>query len=73
MSRNATRVRAYRNRLRARGLRPVQVWVPDTRSPEFLAEARRQSLLLRDAPSKEEDAALDFAEAAAAEIEGWTA
>jgi len=37
------RVRAHRARLRAQGLRPIQIWVPDVRSPEFAAEARRQS------------------------------
>jgi len=37
------KVRAWRERMRARGLRPVQVWVPDTRSPNFPAEAHRQS------------------------------
>jgi hypothetical protein len=38
------KVRAHRERLRAQGLRPVQVWVPDVRSPAFAAKARRQSL-----------------------------
>jgi len=44
-SRNSSRakVEAYRARLRAQGLRPVQVWVPDTRSFAFAAEAHRQS------------------------------
>ena len=37
------RVREYRRRLRAQGLRPVQIWVPDVRSPEFTTEAHRQS------------------------------
>jgi hypothetical protein len=37
------KVRAHRERLRAQGLRPIQVWVPDTRSPKFAAEASRQS------------------------------
>lgn len=37
------RVQAYRDRLRAQGLRPVQIWVPDMRAPEFVAEAHRQS------------------------------
>ena len=36
------KVRAHRQRLRAQGLRPIQIWVPDTRSPRFAAEARRQ-------------------------------
>lgn len=39
----ADRVRKHRGRLRAQGLRPVQIWVPDVRSPEFAAEAHRQS------------------------------
>jgi hypothetical protein len=38
------KVRAHRERLRRRGLRPIQIWVPDVRSPEFAAEAHRQSL-----------------------------
>ena len=38
------RVKAHRQRLRARGFRPVQFWLPDVNSPEFVAEARRQSL-----------------------------
>lgn len=37
------KVRAYRERLRRQGLRPIQIWVPDVRSPEFIAEAHRQS------------------------------
>jgi hypothetical protein len=37
------RVSAHRKRLRAQGLRPVQIWVPDVRAPEFVAEAHRQS------------------------------
>jgi hypothetical protein len=37
------KVREYRERLRAQGLRPIQMWVPDVRAPEFRAEAHRQS------------------------------
>ncbi|HEY7915531.1 MAG TPA: antitoxin MazE family protein [Acidimicrobiales bacterium] len=40
------RVRAHRARLRAEGLRPVQIWVPDVRSPQFGAEAHRQSAIV---------------------------
>ena len=40
------KVRAHRERLRAQGLRPIQVWVPDTRSPKFAKEASRQSRLV---------------------------
>ncbi len=38
------KVRAHRARLRRQGLRPIQIWVPDVRSPAFIAEAHRQSL-----------------------------
>jgi hypothetical protein len=37
------KVQAHRKRLRALGLRPIQIWVPDTRSPRFVAQASRQS------------------------------
>jgi hypothetical protein len=40
---SAEKVRAHRARLRKAGLRPVQIWVPDVRSPRFAAEAHRQS------------------------------
>jgi hypothetical protein len=39
------RVEKRRAALRAAGLRPVQIWVPDTRRPGFADEARRQSLI----------------------------
>jgi hypothetical protein len=37
------RVREHRERLREQGLRPIQIWVPDVRSPSFRSEAHRQS------------------------------
>jgi hypothetical protein len=53
-------VRAYRKRLREQGLRPIQIWVPDVRSPEFVKEARRQSLAIaRSAQEKEDQAFVD--------------
>jgi len=56
------KVQAYRARLRAQGLRPIQIWVPDVRSPSFMAEARRQSLLVARSPQEVEDQS--FADAA---------
>lgn len=50
MSSVARRVSEHRRRLRERGLRPVQIWVPDTRRPGFAEECRRQSLSVRDDP-----------------------
>ena len=40
------KVRTLRERLRAQGLRPIQIWVPATRAPRFAAEASRQSRLV---------------------------
>ena len=34
-------VRAHRRRLRGQGLRPVQFWLPDVRSPEFVTQVAR--------------------------------
>jgi hypothetical protein len=46
------KVQEHRDRLRALGLRPIQIWVPDVHSPEFAAEARRQSLLVAQSPEE---------------------
>ncbi len=60
------RMKKYRVRQRASGLRMVQLWVPDTRSPVFAAECRRQSALLRGDPAETET--LEFINQVAA----WT-
>lgn len=49
--------RAQRLRLRALGLRPVQVWVPDARAPSFRAEAHRQTLAVAASAKADEDQA----------------
>ena len=49
------KVRAHRKRLRARGLRPIQVWVPDTRTAAFKVEAHRQSLVVAHSPHARQD------------------
>ena len=45
----AQRVQRRRDKLRAAGLRPVQIWVPDTRAPGFAAECVRQMQNVRNA------------------------
>ena len=49
------KVRRHRERLRQQGLRPVQIWVPDTRSPAFAEEARRQSAAVATSEHAMED------------------
>jgi hypothetical protein len=51
------KVRAHRARLRRRGLRPIQIWVPDVRSRTFAREARRQARLVAASPLESEEQA----------------
>ena len=51
------KVRQHRERLRAQGLRPVQLWVPDTRSAAFRAEAQREALAIAASASEPIDQA----------------
>lgn len=64
----AERVQKRRQALRKAGLRPIQLWVPDTRRPAFARECRRQSRLLRNDP--QEGDVLEWIERVA-DGEGW--
>ncbi len=57
MSSTRDRVRQHRERLRRQGLRPVQIWVPDVRAPEFIAEAHRQSAAIAMSEGEADDQA----------------
>ena len=50
MASSARRVADHRSALRAQGLRPVQMWVPDTRAPGYAERIRRQLEALRNDP-----------------------
>lgn len=50
-------MQAHRRRLREQGLRPVQIWVPDTRAPEFARAAHEQSLAVAATADASEDQA----------------
>ncbi len=62
-----SKFQAYRARKKAAGLREVRIWVPDTRTPEFRVEARRQAALL-DHSADEREAAETMRQLAA---EAW--
>jgi Protein of unknown function (DUF3018) len=51
------KVREHRERLREQGLRPIQIWVPDVRSPAFRSEAHRQSAAVAASARAREDQA----------------
>jgi hypothetical protein len=55
------KVRNHRARLRAQGLRPIQIWLPDTRAEGFKDEAHRQAEAI--AASAHEAADQDFIDA----------
>ncbi|MDO5633803.1 MAG: antitoxin MazE family protein [Micrococcus sp.] len=61
------RVEAHRAKLRAQGLRPVQIWVPDVRSAGFADEAHQQALRVAQAAQASDD--MDFVEAVS---EDWS-
>ena len=63
----ARRVHKHRSALRAAGLRPIQIWVPDVRSKNFAAQARKQSLAISRSTQEQDD--LAFIES----IADWTA
>jgi L-alanine-DL-glutamate epimerase-like enolase superfamily enzyme len=65
------RVQKHRDVLRMAGLRPVQIWVPDTRRPGFAEECRRQCRLAAQADRL--DASMQrFMDEALADVAGWT-
>jgi hypothetical protein len=68
----AVRVQKRRSALRMAGLRPVQIWVPDTRRPDFAAECKRQSHLASQADRTDLDL-LSFMEKALSDLEGSAA
>ncbi|MGB1109079.1 MAG: antitoxin MazE family protein [Gammaproteobacteria bacterium] len=64
------RVRKHRNALREAGLRPIQIWVPDTRRSGFTDECRKQSMLVAQADQLDKD--LDeFLQESINDLEGW--
>ena len=62
-SSSADRVQRRRAKLREQGMRPIQIWVPDTRAPGFAAEYARQCALVAAATTEDDlewlDANLD--------------
>jgi len=66
------RVQRHRDALRRAGLRAVQIWVPDTRRPDFAAECSRQSRLVALAGAADLDMQ-PLMEEALEGVDGWTA
>jgi hypothetical protein len=66
----AERVQRHRDKCRNAGLRLVQIWIPDTKRPDFAAECKRQSGQVAQADMND-PAMLDFMDAALTDAESW--
>lgn len=51
------KVRSHRERLRQQGLRPIQLWVPDTRAAGFRDAASRQARAIATSEMEADDQA----------------
>ena len=71
MNTGPQRAQRRHHKLRASGLRPLQIWVPDTRAPGFAEECARQAKLVRDAETVESQAE-NAAWTDVSETAGWT-
>ncbi|HEY8332852.1 MAG TPA: antitoxin MazE family protein [Tardiphaga sp.] len=67
MSDGAKRVRKHREKMRAAGLKPVTIWVPDVNAPDFKAQVARDIAAIN--ACADEKTILD--ELSDIEIEGW--
>lgn len=64
----ASRVEKYRANLREKGLKPVQIWVPDVRGKGFAEECKRQAMAVKHSECDQE--INNFIENAA-DLRGW--
>lgn len=62
MTDGAKRVRKHREKMKAAGLKPVTIWLPDVNAPGYREEIRRQCLILNNDPQEQR---------VLAEIEQW--
>lgn len=67
----AQRVQKHRAGLRASGLKPIQIWVPDTKRKGFAAECYRQSVIAAKSDVKDIEL-FELMDEALDDIDGWT-
>jgi hypothetical protein len=54
MSDGAKRVRKHREKMKAAGLKPVTIWVPDVNAPGYAEDIRKQCLILKNDPQEQQ-------------------
>ncbi len=67
MATGAERVRKHREKMKAAGLKPVTIWVPDVNSPEYRAKIARAIEVINASDSEKE--ILD--ELSGVDFDGW--
>jgi len=67
MTDGAKRVRKHREKMKAAGLKPVTIWVPDVNAPGFKEQVAREIAAIN--ASADEKVILE--ELSSIEIEGW--
>lgn len=67
----SARVQKHRKSLRASGLRPIQIWVPDTKNPNFRDECHRQSRIAAESDIADLEL-LRLMDGALSELDGWS-
>jgi hypothetical protein len=67
MTDGASRVRKHREKMKAAGLKPVTIWVPDVNTPEFKAQVAREIAAINASADEKEI----LEELSSIEIEGW--
>ncbi len=67
MANGAERVQKHRDKMKAAGLKPVTIWVPDVNAPGYAQEVAEAIALIK--ASKDEKVILE--ELSNVEIDGW--
>ena len=67
MTGSTKRVQKYRNKMKAAGLKPVTIWVPDVNAPGYAEQLARDIELINNSP----DEKLILEQLSYIEIEGW--
>jgi hypothetical protein len=67
MANSTKRVRKYREKMKAAGLKPVTIWVQDVNAPGFAEQLARDIEMINNSP----DEKLILKQLSGIEIEGW--
>jgi hypothetical protein len=67
MADNAKRVQKHRDKMKAAGLKPVTIWVPDVNAPGYEEQLAEAITIINASPGEKEI----LEELSNVEIEGW--